>query len=80
MKTNQERIKESTMAQWINILWNNSFVNLMRLPLLCEITGVIALAQLGVMTDWQAGSWPDEILLHLKIFRSTYILNRTLEI
>ena len=26
------------MAQWINVLQNNSFINLMRLPLLCRIS------------------------------------------
>ena len=39
------------MAQWINILWKNSFVNLMRLPLLFDKTGTVALAQLGLTAD-----------------------------
>ena len=30
------------MAQWINVFRNNSFVNPMRLPLLCEKTGALA--------------------------------------
>ena len=42
------------MSQWINILLNNSFVNLMQLPLLCEKTGAIALAQPGLTAGWQA--------------------------
>ena len=29
------------MAQWINVLQNNGFVNPMRLPLLCEKTGAL---------------------------------------
>ena len=52
------------MAQWINALQNNSFVNPTRLPLLCENTGTVALAQLGLMAGRQA----DKMLLHLKIF------------
>ena len=41
------------MAQWINTFQNNSFVNPTRLPLLCENTGAIALAQLGLMAGRQ---------------------------
>ena len=37
------------MAQWIKVLWNNSFVNLMRLPLLCEKTGALAIVEPGLM-------------------------------
>ena len=33
-------IKGIAMAQWVNRLWNNIFVNLPPLPLLCEISGV----------------------------------------
>ena len=36
------------MAQHINILLNNSFVNLMQLPLLCEKTGALAIVELGL--------------------------------
>ena len=36
------------MAQWINILRNNSFVNPIRLPLLCEKTGVPSHSGTGV--------------------------------
>ena len=36
------------MAQWINALRNNSFVNPMQLPLLCEKTGAIAIVELGL--------------------------------
>ena len=33
------------MAQWLNHLWNNIFVNPPPLPLLCEISGALHLAQ-----------------------------------
>ena len=36
------------MAQWINILRNNDFVNPMRLPLLCEKTGALAIVEPGL--------------------------------
>ena len=29
------------MAQWVNRLRNNNFVNLLPLPLLCEISGIV---------------------------------------
>ena len=37
------------MAQWVNRLWNNIFVNLPPLPLLCEISGALHLTQPGLM-------------------------------
>ena len=43
------------MAHWINVLWNNSFVNPARLPLLCEKTGALAIVELGLTADWQFG-------------------------
>ena len=36
------------MAQWVNRLWNNIFVNPPPLPLSCEISGALHLAQLGL--------------------------------
>ena len=42
------------MAHWINILQNNSFVNLTRLPLLCEKTGALARVELGLRAGRQA--------------------------
>ena len=42
------------MAQWINVLRNNDFVNLTQLPLLCEKTGTLAILKLGVTAGWQA--------------------------
>ena len=49
-------IKGIAMAQWwINRLWNSVFVNLPPLPLLCEISGALHLAQPGLTAVWQAG-------------------------
>ena len=42
------------MAQWINGLWNNIFVNLPPLTLLCEISGALHLAQPGLTAGRQA--------------------------
>ena len=39
------------LAQWINVLWNNSFVNPMRLPLLCEKTGALAIVKPGLTVE-----------------------------
>ena len=43
------------MAQWINVLRNNDFVNPMRLPLLCENTRALAIVEPGLMAGRQAG-------------------------
>ena len=47
------------MAQWVNRLRNNIFVNPPPLPLLCEISGALHLAQPGLtagrLAGWQAG-------------------------
>ena len=43
------------MAQWVNQLWNNIFVNLPPLPLLCVISGPLHLAQPGFMAGRLAG-------------------------
>ena len=43
------------MAQWVNCLRNNIFVNPPPLPLLCEISGALHLAQPGLMAGRQAG-------------------------
>ena len=53
------------MAQWVNRLWNKIFVNLPPLPLLCEISGALHLAQPGLTAGWQA----DEIQVNFKIFK-----------
>ena len=57
------------MAQWVNCLQNNIFVNPPPLPLLCESCGALHLAQLGLtagrlagwQAGWQAGRLADEI-------------------
>ena len=43
------------MAQWVNRLRNNVFVNPPPLPLLCEISGALHLAQPGVTAGRLAG-------------------------
>ena len=51
------------MAQWINVLQNNGFINPTRLPLLCEKTGALATLEPGLTAGslagrqavWQAG-------------------------
>ena len=43
------------MAQWVNRLRNKIFVNPPPLPLLCEISGALHLAQPGLMAGRQAG-------------------------
>ena len=40
------------MAQWTNLNQNNIFVNLMLLPLLCEKSGAIHLAEPGLTAGW----------------------------
>ena len=64
------------MAQWVNRLWNNIFVNAPPLPLLCEISGALHLAQPGLT----AGRLADEIQVNFEIFkvgcRSKYLTCR----
>ena len=43
------------MAQWVNHLQNNIFVNPPSLPLSYEISGTLHLAQPGLMAGWLAG-------------------------
>ena len=43
------------MAQWVNHLRNNIFVNPPPLPLSCEISGALHLAQPGLTAGRQAG-------------------------
>ena len=40
------------MAQWVNHLRNNIFVNPPPLPLSCEISGALHLAQPGLTAGW----------------------------
>ena len=57
------------MAQWVNRLRNNTFVNLPPLPLSCEISGALHLAQPGLMAGRQAGWQADEIQVNFKNFK-----------
>ena len=54
------------MVEWINLHWNNSFVNWMRLPLLREKSGAILLVLVGLTAGRQASRQSDEILVDLK--------------
>ena len=53
------------MAQWVNRLQNNIFINAPPLPLLCEISG--ALPQPDLTAGWLACWLADEIQLIFKI-------------
>ena len=57
------------MAQWINILQDNSFVNPTRLPLLCRNSRAVALAEPGLMAGRQAGWLADEMRVNLKFLK-----------
>ena len=58
------------MAQWVNRLWNNIFVNPPPLPLSCEIPRALHLVQLGLMAGWLlAGRQADEIQADFEIFK-----------
>ena len=52
------------MAQWVNYLWSNIFVNPLLSPLLCEISKALHLVQPGLM----AGR-PDENQVKFENFR-----------
>ena len=41
------------MAQWVNCFRNNIFINVLPLPLLCEIFGALHLVQPGLMAGRQ---------------------------
>ena len=65
------------MVQWVNRLRNNIFVNPPPLPLSCEISGALHLAQPGLTAGWlagrlagrQAGRLADEIQVDFEIFK-----------
>ena len=61
------------MAQWVNRLRNKIFVNPPPLPLLCEISGALHLAQPGLTAGWLAGRPSvrpaDEIQVNFEIFK-----------
>ena len=57
------------MAQWVNRLRNNIFVNPPPLPLSCEISGALHLVQPGLTAGWLAGRLADEIQVDFEIFK-----------
>ena len=61
-------MKGIAMAYWVNRLRNNIFVNALPLPLLCEISGALHLAQPGLVAGWPA----DEIQVNFEIFKVGY--------
>ena len=66
------------MAQWVNRLRHNIFINPPPLPLSCEISGALHLAQPGLTAGWlagrvagrQAGRQADEIQADFEIFKT----------
>ena len=61
------------MAQWVNRLQNNIFINPPPLPLSCEISGALHLVQpdlmAGWLASWLAGWQADEMQADFKIFK-----------
>ena len=57
------------MVQWVNHLRNNIFVNPPPLPLSCEISGALHLAQPGLTAGWLAGWLADKIQADFEIFK-----------
>ena len=57
------------MAQRVNRLWNKIFVNPPPLPLLCEISGALHLAQPGLTAAWPSVRPADEIQVNFEIFK-----------
>ena len=57
------------MAQWVNRLRNNIFINPPPLPLSCEISGALHLAHPGLTAGRQAGWLADEIQVNLENFK-----------
>ena len=62
----------------VNRLQNNILVNSPPLPLLCEISGALHLAQpsfmAGWLAGWQAGRQADEIQVNFENFKVVYRL------
>ena len=57
------------MAQWVNCLRNNIFVNPLPLPLSCEISGALHLVEPGLTAGRLAGWLADEIRVDFEIFK-----------
>ena len=59
------------MAQWVNCLRNNIFVNPLPLLLLCEFSGALHLVQPSLMAGRQvAGRQADEMQVNFEIFKA----------
>ena len=61
------------MAQWVNRLRKNIFVNLPPLPLLCEISGALHLAQSGLTAGRLAVRPANKIQVNFEIFKVGYM-------
>ena len=46
-------IKGQTMALRINVIWYNGLIFRQQTPILCEKTGLLQLAIVGFIADWQ---------------------------
>ena len=57
------------MAQWVNRLRNNIFVNPPPLPLSCEISGALRLPQPGLTAGRLAGRQADDIQVNFENFK-----------
>ena len=62
------------MAQWMNVLRNNSFVNPKRLPLLCRNSRAVALAEPGLTAGWLA----DKMRVNFKLLK--FIVDQIFEL
>ena len=62
------------MAQWINVLWNNSFVNPTQLPLLCRNSRAVVLAEPGLTAGWLA----DKMQVNFKFLK--FVVDRIFEL
>ena len=62
-------IKGMAMAQWVNRLRNSIFVNPPPLPLSCEISGALHLAEPGLTAGRQAGWLADDLRVSFEILK-----------
>ena len=67
-KEGKRRIKGDTMAQWINLFRNSIFVNPPPLPVLCEISGAVDLAEPGLTAGGRGQA--DRMLVKFEIFKT----------
>ena len=64
-------IKGMAMAQWVNRLRNSIFVNPPLLPLSCEISGALHLAESGLNYGRLAGWLADHLWVSFEILKLT---------